>query len=273
MRCAAARKEALDDSAHPEQGRKAQIYDPAGFIGSRQSFAVDTFVWFFIEIHNLQRGALPLLPATFVALELKRREAAADVSDVDGVDCGRDTAGCGNPSDGSLWNHPRAPFRFPKGRTDQLLLQNVARRSCGDASSLRSHRLVKALAIPLLRIITAEVKRQLGRTAHSFAETVRTHEQALAVLGAGVMESGLLGIWAIVRKLVLGRTLRLHRLQPSYGGLDLLRRQAVNVEVQAHCQPHQRRAMRAAPVPCAPRSCADAAPGEARRSVRRPGPT
>src|SRR5215510_14585607 len=31
----AARKEALDDSAHPEQGRKAQIYDPAGFIGSR----------------------------------------------------------------------------------------------------------------------------------------------------------------------------------------------------------------------------------------------
>src|SRR6516162_10547512 len=35
MHRAAARKEALDDSAHPEQGRKAQIYDPAGFIGSR----------------------------------------------------------------------------------------------------------------------------------------------------------------------------------------------------------------------------------------------
>src|SRR6516162_7290517 len=34
MHRAAARKEALDDSAHPEQGRKAQIYDPAGFIGS-----------------------------------------------------------------------------------------------------------------------------------------------------------------------------------------------------------------------------------------------
>src|SRR5262245_43278953 len=34
MRCTAARKEALDDSAHPEQGRKAQIYDPASFIGS-----------------------------------------------------------------------------------------------------------------------------------------------------------------------------------------------------------------------------------------------
>src|SRR5215510_11249443 len=35
MRCAAARKEALDHSARPEQGRKAQIYDPAGSIGSR----------------------------------------------------------------------------------------------------------------------------------------------------------------------------------------------------------------------------------------------
>src|SRR5262244_3554580 len=83
----------------------------------------------------------------------------------------------------------------------------------------------------------------------------------------------LLGVGAIVRKLVLSRTLRLHRLKPSYEGLDLLRRQAVNVEVQAHCQPHQRRAMRAAPVLCASRSCADAAPAEARRSVRRPGPT
>ena len=53
------------------------------------------------------------------------------------------------------------------------------------------------------------------------------------------MKSDLLGIWTIVRKPVLGRTLRLHRLKASYGGLDLLRRQAVNVEVQAHCQPHQ----------------------------------
>jgi hypothetical protein len=60
------------------------------------------------------------------------------------------------------------------------------------------------------------------------------------------MKSDLLGIWTIVRKLVLGRTLRLHCLKPSYGGLDLLWRQAVNVEVQAHCQPHQRWAMRAA---------------------------
>ena len=34
MRCTAARKEALNDSAHPEQGRKAQIYDPAGFVGA-----------------------------------------------------------------------------------------------------------------------------------------------------------------------------------------------------------------------------------------------
>src|SRR5262245_60284764 len=273
MRCAAARKEALDDSAHPEQGRKAQIYDPAGFIGSRQSFAVDTFVWFLIEIHNLQRRALPLLPATFVALELKRREAAADVSDVDGIDRGRDAARGGNARDGRLGNHPCAPFRFSKGRTDQLLLQDVACRLCGDAGGPRSHRLVKALAIPPLRIIAGEVKRQLSRTAHRFAETVCTHEQALAVLGAGFMKSGLLGIWAIVRELVLGRTLRLHRLKPSYGGLDLPRRQAVNVEVQAHCQPHQRRAMRAAPVLCAPRSCADAAPAKARRSVRRPGLT
>src|SRR5262249_57547415 len=92
--------------------------------------------------------------------------------------------------------------------------------------------------------------------------TVRTHEQALAVLGTGFMKGGLLGIWAIVRKLVLGGTLRLHRLQPSYGGLDLVRRQAVNVEVQAHCQPHQRRAMRAAPVLCAPRSSPAPAPAE-----------
>jgi hypothetical protein len=45
------------------------------------------------------------------------------------------------------------------------------------------------------------------------------------------MKSDLLGIWMIVQKLVLGRSLRLHRLKPSYGGLDLLRRQAVNVEV------------------------------------------
>ena len=45
------------------------------------------------------------------------------------------------------------------------------------------------------------------------------------------MKSDLLGIGTIVRKLVLGRTLRLHRLKPSYSGLDLLWRQAVNVEV------------------------------------------
>src|SRR5262249_8376675 len=110
------------------------------------------------------------------------------------------------------------------------------------------------------------------RTAHCLAETVRTHEQALAVLGTGFMKGGLLGIGAIVRKLVLGRTLRLQRLKPRYGGLGLLPRQAINVEVQAHCQSHQRRAMGAALVLCAPRSCADAAPGEARRSVRCPGP-
>ena len=127
-------------------------------------------------------------------------------------------------SDGSLGDHPRAPFGFPKGRTDQLLLQNVARGLRSDASGPRSHRLVEPFAIPPLRIIADEVKRQLGRAAHGLAETVCTHEQALAVLGAGCMKSGLLGIWAIVRKLVLGRTLRLHRLQPSYGGLDLLRR-------------------------------------------------
>jgi hypothetical protein len=145
------------------------------------------------------------------------------VSDVDGIDCGRDTARCSNAGDGSLGDHPRAPFGFPKGRTDQLLLQDVARRLCGDTSSPRSHRLVKALAIPPLRIIAGEVKRQLSPTAHCFAETVCTHEQALAVLGAGFMKSGLLGIWAIVRKLILGRTPRLHRLKSSYGGLDLLR--------------------------------------------------
>src|SRR5262249_61787638 len=149
----------------------------------------------------------------------------------------------------------------------------VARGLAGDTGSSGWHRLVKPLAIPPLRIIASEVKGQLSRTAHCFAETVCTHEQALAVLGASFMKSGLLGIWAIMGELVLGRTLRLHRLKSSYGGLDLLRRQAVNVEVQAHCQPHQRRAMRAAPVLCAPRSCADAAPGEARRSVRRLGPT
>jgi hypothetical protein len=73
---------------------------------------------------------------------------------------------------------------IPKGRTDQLLLQDVARRLCGDTSSPRSHRLVKALAIPPLRIIAGEVKCQLSRTAHCFAETVCTHKQALAVLGA-----------------------------------------------------------------------------------------
>src|SRR5262249_53354766 len=153
----------------------------------------DTFVWFLVEIHNLQRGALPLLPATFVALELKRRETAADVSDVDGINCGRDAARSGNPSDGSFGNHPRAPFGFPKGRTDQLLLQDVARRLCSDASNPRSHRLVEPLAIPPLRIIAGKMKRQLSGTAHRFTETVCTHEQALAVLGAGFMKSGLLG--------------------------------------------------------------------------------
>src|SRR4030095_2416254 len=81
-------------------------------------------------------------------------------------------------------------------------------------------------------------------------------KKPLATPRARCMKSGLLGIWAIVRKLVLGRTLRLHRLKPSCEGLDLLRRQAVNVEFQAHYQPRQRRAMRAAPVLCAPRSCA-----------------
>ena len=120
-------------------------------------------------------------------------------------------------------------------RTYQLLLQNVARGLAGDTGSPRSHRLVKALAIPPLRIIAGEVKRQLSCAARGFAKTVCTHEQALTVLGAGFMKGGLLGIWAIVRKPVLGRTLRLHRLKSSYGGLDLLRRQAVNVEVQAHC--------------------------------------
>src|SRR6516162_3820432 len=154
-----------------------------------------------------------------------------------------------------------------------IFLQNVARGLAGDTGSPRSHRLVKELAIPPLRIVAGEVKRQLSRTAHCFAKTVCRHEQALTVLGAGIMKSHLLGVGAIVRKLVLSRTLRLHRLKPSYSGLDLLRRQAVNVEVQAHCQPHQRREMRAAPVLWAPRSCADAAPAEARRSVRRPGPT
>ena len=62
-------------------------------------------------------------------------------------------------------------------------------------------------------------ERQLGCAARGFAKTVRTHEQALAVLGTGFMKRGLLGIGAIVRKLVLGRTLRLHRLQLSYASL------------------------------------------------------
>src|SRR5262249_47326798 len=48
-----------------------------------------------------RKEALPFLSTTLVAFELKRRETAADVSDVDGIDCGRDTAGCGNPSDGA----------------------------------------------------------------------------------------------------------------------------------------------------------------------------
>ena len=100
-------------------------------------------------------------------------------------------------------------------RTYQLLLQNVARGLAGDTGSPRSHRLVKALAIPPLRIIAGEVKRQLSCAARGFAKTVCTHEQALTVLGAGFMKGGLLGIWAIVRKLVLGRTLRLHRLKPQ----------------------------------------------------------
>jgi hypothetical protein len=66
------------------------------------------------------------------------------------------------------------------------------------------------------------VKRQLGCAAHGFAKTVRTHEQALAVLGAGFMKSGLFRICAIVRKLVLGRTLRFQRFKPSCGGPGLL---------------------------------------------------
>src|SRR6516164_355575 len=64
-----------------------------------------------------------------------------------------------------------------------IFLQNVARGLAGDTGSPRSHRLVKALAIPPLRIIAGEVKRQLSRTAHCFAKTVCTHEQALTVLG------------------------------------------------------------------------------------------
>jgi hypothetical protein len=49
-------------------------------------------------------------------------------------------------------------------------------------------------------------------------------KKPLATPRAGFMKGGLLGIWAIVCKLVLGRTLRLYRLKPSYEGLDLLRR-------------------------------------------------
>src|SRR5262249_3800300 len=102
---------------------------------------------------------------------------------------------------------------------------------------------------------------QLGCAARGFAETVCTHEQALTMRRARVVECPLLGVWAIVCKLVLGRALRLHRFKPSYGGLGLLRRQAVNVNAEAHCKSRQRRAMQAKQrALCAPRSCADAAP-------------
>ena len=68
------------------------------------------------------------------------------------------------------------------------------------------------------------MKGQLSRTAHCLAETVCTHEQALAVLGAGFMKCPLLQVRNVMRKFVLGRTLRLQRLKPSYGGLGSLQR-------------------------------------------------
>jgi hypothetical protein len=135
------------------------------------------------------------------------------------IDRGRDAARRGNPSDGSLGDHPGAPFGFSKRRTDQLLLQNVTRRLRGDAGSPRPHRLVEALAIPPFRIVAGEMKCQLGRTAHRLAEAVRTHEQPLAVQGTGFVKSRLLGIGAIVHKLALGETAFFLLQQPP---LDLV---------------------------------------------------
>jgi hypothetical protein len=60
------------------------------------------------------------------------------------------------------------------------------------------------------------------RCGRALPHLVRTHEQTLTILGARCEKFELLGKRAEVRKLVLGRTLRLHRLKPSYGGLGLL---------------------------------------------------
>ena len=156
---------------------------------------------------------------------------------------------------------------------DKDSLHRIACRLVCGAGTPANRWLVEAPTLPPVGIAASCVHGAFHRARKRLPALICGDKKPLATPHARCMKSDLLGIWTIVRKLVLGRTLRLHRLKPRYGGLDLLRRQAVNVEVQAHCQPHQRRAMRAAPVLCAPRSCADAAPGEARRSVRRPGPT
>ena len=133
--------------------------------------------------------------------------------------------------------------------------------------------LVEPPTLPPVGIAASCMHGAFHRACKRLPALICGDKEPLATPHARCMKRDLLGIRTIVRKLVLGRTLRLHRLKPSYGGLDLVRRQAVNVEVQAHCQPHQSRAMQAAPVLCEPQSCADAAPAEARRSVRRPGRT
>src|SRR5215469_15512377 len=89
----------------------------------------------------------------------------------------------------------------PLPRTGTPLVRASSSCGAGDTGSPRSHRLIEPFAVPPFRVIPGEVKRQLGCAARGFAKTVCTHEQAFTVLGAGFMKGGLLGIWAIVRKL------------------------------------------------------------------------
>jgi hypothetical protein len=91
---------------------------------------------------------------------------------------------------------------------------------------------------PTVGIAASCVHGALHRARKRLPALIYGDKKPLATPRARCMKSDLLGIWTIVCKLIFGRTLRLHHLKPSYGSFDLLRRQAVNVEVQAHCQPH-----------------------------------
>src|SRR5262249_31800764 len=157
------------------QRREGEPDDAARRICARQPLHIDVLRRLLVEPDEIERGALPLCPALVVALEAEHGDSVrlvrrlgdrASISMMlyaDVVEQVGHAARRTRPAEQIVaGNQSGAPVALDLRWPHQRLLRRLAHREVAIRADPAACRMIEALALPVARVATREMKRGLG---------------------------------------------------------------------------------------------------------------